>query len=325
MSHTTLQEVTKYHKRIDELIEDAEIEAEIEAETKIRSKNTKVFTISFVGLSLLALLFYRTQMAEVEVAPMLQEEAAGVAEAPLVVQPPLADDSVSVPVITPEETASAPVTSGQDATVSVPSPDSENSPAKAEATASPPAQPIKNEQPAPVKTIARTTPPAKPKRVVPAATTVAQAGKKLYVQIGVFSVQSNAEGLSNRLEKKGFEPDIRPKTRTLQGHGVYIGGFPNPNSLVPQMQELRESGFNPSQEKNPDGTYSIILGVFRTSQEAAKIQDQLSLKGFLTETKASGSTRSTYTVQLGAFSSQEEARKVQKKLNSAGFKGSFIR
>lgn len=314
MSHTTLQEVTKYHKRIDELIEDAEIEAEIEAETKIRSKNTKVFTISFVGLSLLALLFYRTQMAEVEVAPILQEEAAGVAEAPLVVQPPLADDAVSVPV-----------TPGRDAAVSVLSPGSENPPAKAEATASPPAQPIKNEQPAPAKTVARTIPPAKPKGVVPVATTVAQPGKKFYVQIGVFSVQSNAQGLSNRLKKIGFEPGIRPKTRTLQGQAVYISGFPNPNSLVPQMQELREAGFNPSQEKNADGTYSIILGLFRTPQEAAKIQDQLSLKGFLTESKASGATRSTYTVQLGAFSSQEEARKVQKKLNSAGFKDSFIR
>ena len=32
-----LEEINKYNKRIDDLIEDAEIEAEIEAEKKIRS------------------------------------------------------------------------------------------------------------------------------------------------------------------------------------------------------------------------------------------------------------------------------------------------
>ena len=39
------EEATKYHKRIDDLIEDAEIEAEMEAEKKIRSKNSRVFSI----------------------------------------------------------------------------------------------------------------------------------------------------------------------------------------------------------------------------------------------------------------------------------------
>ena len=40
------EEINKYHKRIDDLIEDAEIEAEIEAEKKIRSKNSRMFSIS---------------------------------------------------------------------------------------------------------------------------------------------------------------------------------------------------------------------------------------------------------------------------------------
>ena len=40
-----LEEINKYHKRIDDLIEDAEIEAEIEAEKNIRSKNSRMFSI----------------------------------------------------------------------------------------------------------------------------------------------------------------------------------------------------------------------------------------------------------------------------------------
>ena len=50
-------EVNKYHKRIDDLIEDAEIEAEIEAEKNIRSKNSRMFTISMIGICLLGLVY----------------------------------------------------------------------------------------------------------------------------------------------------------------------------------------------------------------------------------------------------------------------------
>ena len=42
-------EVNKYHKRIDDLIEDAEIEAEIEAEKNIRSKTDIIITSGAVS------------------------------------------------------------------------------------------------------------------------------------------------------------------------------------------------------------------------------------------------------------------------------------
>ncbi len=53
------EEINKYHKRIDDLIEDAEIEAEIEAEKKIRSKNSRMFSISMIGIGLLGLVYFQ--------------------------------------------------------------------------------------------------------------------------------------------------------------------------------------------------------------------------------------------------------------------------
>ena len=51
------QDTKKYKKHINDLIEDAEIEAEMEAEKKIRSKNSRVFSISMFGFGLLALVY----------------------------------------------------------------------------------------------------------------------------------------------------------------------------------------------------------------------------------------------------------------------------
>ena len=51
----------KYNKRMDDMIDDAEIEAEIEAERKIRSKNSKLLTISIIGIAFLTLIFLKVQ------------------------------------------------------------------------------------------------------------------------------------------------------------------------------------------------------------------------------------------------------------------------
>ena len=44
-------------RRIEELLEDAEIEAEIEAERRMRSKNTRIIAISIISVVLLIILY----------------------------------------------------------------------------------------------------------------------------------------------------------------------------------------------------------------------------------------------------------------------------
>ena len=56
-TQTIGEEWKKYNKRMDDMIDDAEIEAEMEAEKKIRSKNSRLFTISIISISLLILIF----------------------------------------------------------------------------------------------------------------------------------------------------------------------------------------------------------------------------------------------------------------------------
>lgn len=55
------KEWEKYNKRMDNIIENVEIESEIEAENKFRSKNSKLFTISIIGLTILILIFFKAE------------------------------------------------------------------------------------------------------------------------------------------------------------------------------------------------------------------------------------------------------------------------
>ena len=50
-------ELTKYNKRIEDLIEDAEIEAELEAENYVRSKNARLVMISSIGIGFLMMIY----------------------------------------------------------------------------------------------------------------------------------------------------------------------------------------------------------------------------------------------------------------------------
>ena len=97
------EEINKYHKRIDDLIEDAEIEAEIEAEKKIRSKNSRMFSISMIGIGLLGLVYFQvnhqTAISPVEPAKEAQAKKPETAEDRLAKQVPVVEDgSSSIPV-----------------------------------------------------------------------------------------------------------------------------------------------------------------------------------------------------------------------------------
>ena len=87
-------EVNKYHKRIDDLIEDAEIEAEIEAEKNIRSKNSRMFSISMIGICLLGLVYFQInyQAALSPVEPEAPIQKPETPEESLAKQVPVVED-----------------------------------------------------------------------------------------------------------------------------------------------------------------------------------------------------------------------------------------
>ena len=98
------EEATKYHKRIDDLIEDAEIEAEMEVEKKIRSKNSRMLSISMIGIALLALIYYQvnnlTDFPTIEISKETLKKKSKVTEELLTKQTPLIVKELSDPGLT---------------------------------------------------------------------------------------------------------------------------------------------------------------------------------------------------------------------------------
>ena len=318
MSNTTVEETTKektqYYKRIDDLIDDAEIEAEIEAEQKIRSKNTKLLTISFVAVAVVAFLYFGMETSKQTSVPPVEEKFPEVAQNPVTESLPETTTSSETPPV--ESSTTKPDTT--EPVVSTP-PTKSKPPVKeispvVEIAKAEPAKPIKpTPPPAPIK---RTPAPAAPKI----------ASGNIFIQTGAFSVRENAERMAKRLKAKGFKSSIVSNSKLVTRHVVYLSGYPDLASLSAPIKSLKKAGItNYDQRKNDNGTYSLYLTDFKTTEEAGKYRDKLSLNGILAEEKVEDVILLTHFAQVGGYATRKDAIKIKKKLDSAGIKGSFIR
>lgn len=326
-----------YHKSIDALIEDAEIEAEIEAEKTVRSKNAKLLSISLVGIALIAFIYWQVTGAtsskenSEEALPELTEAQpiGELVEGNPAENPGDMETASAQMAIPDEEIISAPATE--------PSPVASEEPQTPEPTktvaevikaaSTPPVQ--KQEEPAITKVIPKepaSQPVAKPpvtvRQTVKAET---PAVKKYYVQLGLFSVEDNAKGFAKRIKKKGFKSSIQVKNVEAERYVVFVGGFSNKESGSQALSDLKAKGFNSVMEKLPDNSYTIVLGKFVTSSQAETLRDKLSFEGFLSSARKSKVNSNIYAVQVGSFDSLSQAKVMQKKIGRAGFKDSFIR
>jgi cell division protein FtsN len=213
------EETKKYNKHIDDLIENAEIEAEMEAEKKIRSKNSRVFSISMFGFGLLALVYLQINGAKVPEAPAPVNEQIESAEDKLAKQVPIIDDGGS----------------------NIPVPKIKNSVAPAEIKLkekSPPARKPKTSSRSQKKTIKPVTKPiAKTK-------TISSTNARFFVQTGAFSSKKNAEVAMKKLQAKGFSPLThvvsKGKTNTYL---VQLGVFPNKEKAKLAQEKLARAGY----------------------------------------------------------------------------------
>ncbi len=214
------EETKKYNKHIDDLIENAEIEAEMEAEKKIRSKNSRVFSISMFGFGLLALVYLQINNIKDPETP----------EAPAIKQVESAEDKLAkqVPIV-------------EDGSSNIPVPKLKNSVAPAEIKLkekSPPSPKTKASS-KPQKKITKATikPKAKIKPVSPTNT-------RFFVQTGAFSSKKNAEASMKKLQAKGFSPLThvvsKGKTKTYL---VQLGVFPNKEKAKLAQEKLARAGY----------------------------------------------------------------------------------
>lgn len=253
LTDNPIEELDRYSKTIDDLIEEAEIEAEIEATKKFRSKNTRLFTISVVGLLLLGFLYYKMLNRESS-KPAINEDFASLAE--------MAEEQLQVPAS--EKSADPEAPSMPNNSVGVEPAKAVMPPSLPEKTVTPapqsldiapklvkpvtsPAKSVKEKSKAKIPKIAGVKPTAKPTRSI---TTPAKVGSSevFFIQLGAFASKNNADKLAKRLLDKGFTPDIhvKPLDANRQMHFVRIGEFSNREKAQDTQKKLIEKGFKNS-------------------------------------------------------------------------------
>jgi cell division septation protein DedD len=310
------EEITKYHKRIDDLLEDAEIEAEMEAEKKIRSKNSRMFSISMTGIALLALVYFQVNhqstITPVESAKATSTNKPETAEERLAKQVPVVEDGSSG--------SSLPIPQSLSSTKPLENPFL--TPPKAKSIKPPTKAKEVKKAPRVVKASSSPKPKSSPKKIAPIAKS---ESSKFYIQAGAFGVKKNAESLLTKLKSKGFSPSIQTRSKISNQHIVTVGSFANNKAGDNTLKELTGKGFNASYFKTSKNSLTLKVGQFSNLKDAQKAQDRLSLKGFLSESHKADVPVKTYMVQLGVFPNREKARLTQEKLTRAGFSKTFIR
>ncbi len=329
-----------YHKSIDALIEDAEIEAEIEAEKHIRSKNTRLFTISLVAIALIGTIYWQVSETTIQkesneaALPELTEaqstEEIAVQAPEPAPSPPQEPEPSPATKIEPEATTANPVAPVEKVAKSI-TPEAlpkETVPQIAKAVVPQPIQTPKEpvitkalpKEPAPEIAKAEVSQPAQTPKVEATPVT-----KQYFVQLGSFSIEDNAKSFIGQLKKKGFNPSILTKSGRATKHVVFVGGFSTEESGSQALKDLKSKGFKSVMEKLDDNSYTIVLGKFTTSGKAEALRDKLSLAGFLSSSRTKEVSSTIFIVQLGGYDGLGQAKVAQKKVGGAGFNDSFIR
>ena len=290
---------TKYNKRMDDIIDNVEIEAEIEAEKKIRSKNSRLVTISSIGIALLVLIFIKVQQHANGTEPIidkkpLADKAAFSQQKTL----PVISQVDQLPQIMPESVKTITKVSVKPKNI-VPRVISSGSTAKNNETGK-----------------ASTLPSVKQK--------ANGSDAKYFVQLGAFSIKKNAEEFSKKVESNGFQPVLSVRNTKFTQYKVYIENFSEKNKAGPKQADLKAFGFTSSIEKI-DNAYTLKLGTFQNANDSNYLIEKLRNRGFKPKLKKVLVEDKTYTVGVKGLANKNEAQKTRQKLASHGFKNSFIR
>jgi len=330
-------------KKIDDLILDAEIEAQAEINQKIRSNNTKMLLLVLVGVGVFYALYSGVQNKTIPIPSFLMEETQ-VAQAP----PALKPTPIPFPV-----TQSAPAT--ETAVPFLNEPQGENlSPLENEVISmiqknlGKPGEVVSNPEPADPFQLdspeAKRASPSAPTRPAlnpvskPRAGTAAEpfapesaaprltaAQSEFFIQVGAFSVKTNADRVIKKLMSGGFSPLVQTRTTRSSMHVVFIGGFADKQSPQNMITELRNKGLAPTLKKNDNGSYSVILGKERSRERAEALKQKLTKQGIFTSLKRMKIDMRMFIVRVGGFESNTNALQGQKKLETLGYRGTLIR
>ena len=215
------EETKKYNKHLDDLIENAEIEAEMEAGKKIRSKNSRIFSISIFGFGLLALVYLQINSIKAPEAPAPLNKQVESAEDKLAKQVPIVEDGSS----------------------NIPSPKLKNNVAPAEIRLKKKLSPALKTK-APSKTQKKTTTKSITKSK-PKIKNIPTTNTRFFVQTGAFSSKKNAEASLKKLQSKGFSPLIHIVSKgNIKTYLVQLGIFSNKEKAKLAQEKLARAGYS---------------------------------------------------------------------------------
>jgi cell division protein FtsN len=335
---------SKYNKRIEDLIEDAEIEAELEAERHIRIKNAKWMLISSVGLIALGILYFWSDSQPN--AQVLQPVSAINETAQLSQEPEIKPIPFAV-----EDAKSSSNSKTSDLVSELE--------ALEKKQIDPPVKPLKtdltklNSEPArsvvtekteyqigvPLNEISTPTPLVNLLKKVVSKKEITSKNKQnqkskpkvtiqeasYSIQLGAFSVKENAKDFVKKIQKKGIKPIIDVRQANKITYSVITGEFNNKESGKAALEGLKKAGFKPTLEEKTSGQYSLIAGSFTSQNKAQKLRSELTNKGFLSSVSSQESQQTTYAVQFGAFSNLKQAKSSQTELSQLGIAKTFIK
>ena len=345
---------SKNVKKIDDLILDAEIEAQAEINQKLRSNNTRMLLVVLVGVGLFYVVYSAMQnqtlpvpsflMEETEIAQTQVQQEPTPKPIPFPVTEPAAEETASSPEL--EESQNEPqnenlvpleneVLSMIQKNLNEPvSPASNLEPQTAKPIQEKPSHAESNSpfipevKPSPVSTNTAVISEPNEKMTIasePAASRLSEAQSEYFIQVGAFSIKSNADRVIKKLMSGGFSPLVQTRTTRSALYTVFIGGFADKISPQNMMTELRTKGLSPQLKKNSNGSYSIILGKEKSKEKAEALKQKLAGQGIFTSLKKMKIDMRIFIVRVGGFETSSNALEGQKKLENLGYKRTLIR
>ncbi|MCF8720462.1 SPOR domain-containing protein [Nitrospina gracilis] len=319
----------KFLKRIDELIDESEIEAMAEIDKQIRYKNAKFALIALIAIALAALLYLGVENQSLPGLPGMDQTAKVEPQpAPGPETAPIGDPTV--PADQMKETP-APETTAKEKTAPT-----LNEVENQAVTAISEALNTLDESPSatdPVNEMPQEKAPVKEKPVVKQAKAEVKSNGlpvnppagDYFVQVGAFSVKSNADRMLKKLKGAGLPTNVSQIESMSSMHTLLIGGFSSPDSAQFLMKELKSKGHTPDLIPAQDGNYAIMLDKTRSLKQAEAIKEKLAEQGIFTQIEKRSVSTPIHVIRVGGFASKDLAARYQKEIAKLGYPKTLVR
>ncbi|CAI2718153.1 SPOR domain-containing protein [Nitrospina watsonii] len=316
----------KFLKRIDELIDESEIEAMAEIDKQIRYKNAKFALIALIAVALAALLYLGIENESLPDLPGQDQTAAvGPEQALPESLAPLKENSAKADAL--KETPPVTAETSKETTLE----DAEQKAVTAISEALTSLDTSKTQTPSTEQPVEKA--PVKPKATAPEPKAESKSNGlpanppagNYFVQVGAFSVKANADRMVKKLNGAGLPTQVSQVSGKSSRHTLIIGGFTSPDGAQFLMKELKTKGHSPNLVPGNDGNYAILLYQSSTRSNAESMKDKLGEEGIFTQIEKMEVSTSIHVIRVGGFASKDLAARYQKEIARIGYPKTLIR